>query len=282
MKLGERLFIVLQYLLPQHFVSRVAGYIAENRTAWLKNFLITRFINHFNVDMSEAAAQSAADFSSFNDFFTRPLRAGARPVDPSGQAVVAPADGAISEAGTISNGALLQAKGQHYRLTALLGGSPELASQFDEGSFVTVYLSPRDYHRVHMPLAGTLRKTIYVPGELFSVNQTTSEHIPNLFARNERLVCIFDGEKGPFALVLVGAIVVAGIETVWCGQVTPKATSACQTDYSRAIALDKGEEMGRFRLGSTVIALFPKDTVTLDQWVEAGAATRVGARMGNW
>ncbi|RZV53736.1 MAG: phosphatidylserine decarboxylase [Pseudomonadales bacterium] len=276
----QRLFIATQYLIPQHLLSRLAGYLADTNITWLKNFLIVRFIAHYDVDMSEVELGDPTEFSTFNEFFTRALKPSVRPIERRPNSIVAPADGVVSEAGEIVAGTLLQAKGQHFQLQALLGGDKELAAEFDAGNFVTVYLSPRDYHRVHMPVEGTLRKSIYVPGDLFSVNNTTAEHVPNLFARNERLVCVFDHPSTPFVLVLVGAVIVAGIETVWSGQVTPKAKSACISDYSRAILLDKGSEMGRFKLGSTVIALFPKDKMQFQNWVKAGSETRVGTMLG--
>lgn len=280
MSVTDRLFIALQYLLPQHLLSRLAGYLADTNIAWLKNFLIERFIAHFDVDMSETPGTRAEDYLTFNAFFTRPLNGNARPIDPAPGGIVSPADGLVSEVGNIVDGSLLQAKGQRYTLAALLGSNAELAEEFSDGQFLTVYLSPRDYHRVHMPLEGTLRKSIYVPGELFSVNGTTSEHVPNLFARNERLICVFDNPATPFVLVLVGAVIVAGIETVWSGQIAPKPRSACITDYSRAIVLDRGEEMGRFKLGSTVIALFPKDSVELFDSLDAGSMLRMGSGIG--
>ncbi|MGB5324176.1 MAG: archaetidylserine decarboxylase [Pseudomonadales bacterium] len=280
MNAGDRLFITLQYLLPQHLVSRLAGYLADTNINWLKNFLIERFIAHFDVDMTETPKQDAADYGTFNEFFTRPLREGARAIAQYPGSIVAPADGAVSELGEIVDGRLLQAKNQQYSLAALLGGSVELAEEFAGGKFATVYLAPRDYHRVHMPIEGTLRKSIYVPGELFSVNQTTGKHVPGLFARNERLVCVFDGVSSPFILVLVGAVIVAGIETVWSGQITPKSRTACISDYSRAIALNKGDEMGRFKLGSTVIALFPQGCAKFDKTLQTGAILRMGQLIG--
>jgi len=252
------LFILLQYLVPQHLLSRLTGRIASTRTAWLKNAIIRWFIRRYSVNMAEALHANADDYASFNDFFTRALKEKARPIDDGDDILVSPADGVISAIGDIANDLLIQAKGKHFELLELVGGDTEIAEVFREGSFATVYLSPKDYHRVHMPLAGTLRKMVYVPGKLFSVNQTTSEHIHSLFARNERAICIFDTDMGPLAVILVGAMIVAGIDTVWSGQVTPGKHRLSVEDYSSqhpAIQLGKGEELGRFRLGSTVILL---------------------------
>ena len=280
MSLTAKLFIALQHCLPQHLLSRGIGYLADSRVNWLKNFLINRFIAQYNVDMSEAQFADAADYPSFNAFFTRSLKPESRQLDAVANNIASPADGVISEAGSIQGDTLLQAKGQHYDLKMLLGGDLALANQFGHGKFATIYLSPSDYHRVHMPLEGTLRKSIYVPGKLFSVNQTTADHVPNLFARNERLVCIFDGPTGPFAMILVGALIVAGIETVWSGQVTPLSKLACSTDYSKAITLARGAEMGRFKLGSTVILLFGQNAAHWQTNIAAGSVVRVGEAIG--
>ena len=253
------LFILFQHLVPQHLLSRLAGKFANATTPWLKNVLIRRFIRRYGVNMDEAECSDPQDYPSFNAFFTRALKPGRRPIDPDTSAIVCPADGVISAAGAITGERLFQAKGKYFSLTALLGGDHILAECFKDGSFATVYLSPRDYHRVHMPLAGSLQAMIYVPGKLFSVNQATSESIDSLFARNERAVCLFDTAAGPMAVILVGAMIVAGIDTVWAGQVSPSTSWLSATDYGRqqpAIQIARGEEMGRFKLGSTVIVLF--------------------------
>ncbi|MFT0211710.1 archaetidylserine decarboxylase [Pseudomonas sp. F1_0610] len=266
----QRFFILLQYLLPQHLLSRLAGCVAESRNTWFKQRFINWFIKKYNVNMSEALIEDPNAFAHFNDFFTRELKPGIRPIDNSENSIVCPADGAISQLGSIEFGRIFQAKGQSYGLLELLGGKQSLADEFMGGQFATVYLSPRDYHRVHMPATGTLREMIYVPGKLFSVNQTTAENVPELFARNERAVCIFDTEHGPMAVVLVGAMIVASIETVWAGLVTPPKREIRQFSYTAAarqpIVIEKGMEMGRFKLGSTAIVLFAPNQV---QWNES-------------
>lgn len=278
----KKLFILLQYLVPQHGLSRLVGHLARSQHGWLKNTLISAFGWHFQVDMSEAQQSDPRQFSDFNGFFTRALREGARPICGD-EHIASPSDGTISQIGSLRSGRILQAKGRSYSSTELLGGDPSLASLFDDGSFATIYLSPRDYHRVHMPSYGRLLKTVYVPGELFSVNQTTAEGVPNLFARNERLVCIFDTPLGPVASVMVGAMIVAGIETVWSGQEAPLTRQVKTTRYDEPapeIILQRGEEMGRFMLGSTVILLFPQNTVRwLDNFNE-GSTVRMGEALG--
>ncbi len=274
------LFIASQYLLPQHLLSRCVGRLAASETPWLKTMFIHWFARRYRVDMSEAANSDLASYASFNAFFTRALRNGARSIDPASDSIICPADGAISQAGYIEGDRVLQAKGQWYSALELLGGDAELAATFDDGAFATIYLSPRDYHRVHMPITGQLRRTIYVPGDLFSVNQTTADNVPRLFARNERLVCLFDTACGPVAVILVGAMIVAAIETVWAGHVAPSARRTVRSETPAAIQLDKGAEMGRFKLGSTVVLLFGKNTVTWDSAVTAGATVRMGQRIG--
>ena len=230
--------------------------------------------------MSEAQEENPEAYPTFNDFFTRPLKDGMRPLPEDASKVVCPADGAVSQIGDIKYGRVFQAKGHDYSLVELVGGDYQLAEEFQDGKFATIYLSPKDYHRVHMPFTGTLRQMIHVPGRLFSVNQTTAENVPGLFARNERAVCIFDTEKGPMAVILVGAMLVASIETVWAGQVTPKKRQVQTFDYTpegnQPIVLERGAEMGRFKLGSTAIVLFGKDQV---EWAESLAAEDV-VRMG--
>jgi phosphatidylserine decarboxylase len=278
----DKLFILLQHLVPQHLLSRGMGWLAELRhPVGLKNWVIARFVGTFEVNMAEAAESDHTQYESFNAFFTRPLREGARPLADA--AVVCPADGAVSQAGAISNGLLFQAKGRYFSAEELLGGDAARAAQFDGGQFATIYLSPRDYHRVHMPMAGRLTATTYIPGKLFSVNGVTAGNVDRLFARNERLVCYFDTACGPMAMVLVGAMVVAGIETVWSGQVAPPPSRPVTVDYAalpEPVALAKGDEMGRFMLGSTVILLFPAGAVALDERYVAGAVTRMGEAMG--
>ncbi|MEE4145696.1 MAG: archaetidylserine decarboxylase [Halieaceae bacterium] len=280
----DRLFIYLQHILPQHLVSRCAGWLADlQRPLWLKNWLIHIFVRHFRVDMSEAANPDHTSYASFNAFFTRPLREDARTLADAD--IVCPADGAISQLGPVQGGRIFQAKGQSFSAWELLGGDPERAAHFTNGSFATIYLAPRDYHRVHMPLAGRLTATCYIPGKVFSVNQVTAENVPRLFARNERLVCYFDTAAGPMAMVLVGAMIVAGIETVWSGQVTPATSQPVHHDHvatPRTIELAQGEEMGRFKLGSTVILLFGPDAVEFDAAYTAGSVTRLGEALGRF
>lgn len=278
----QRLFIIFQHILPHHLLSRLTGFLADLRhPLWFKDWIIALFIKSFNVNMTEAEQPDPTQFASFNEFFTRPLREGARPLAQAD--IVCPADGAISQLGDISTGLLLQAKGRYFSTEDLLGGDAERAGQFEGGQFATIYLSPRDYHRVHMPVAGRLIATTYIPGQLFSVNGVTAENVDRLFARNERMVCYFDTEYGPMAMILVGAMIVAGIETVWAGQVAPPPKTPVTLDYvelPQPVALDKGQEMGRFLLGSTVILLFPQGAMSWDEKYQAGAATRMGELLG--
>ena len=280
----DKIFIFLQHILPQHLLSRCVGWLARlEHPAWLKNWLVHVFIRHFGVNMAEAADPDSTSYPSFNAFFTRPLREGARPLAQAD--ILCPADGAISQLGAIEGGRIFQAKGQSFSAWELLGGDTERAPLFDGGRFATIYLSPRDYHRVHMPLAGRLTASRYIPGDLYSVNQVTAENVPRLFARNERLVCHFDTEAGPMAMVLVGAMIVAGIETVWAGQVAPPPDNPVEVDYLKlpeSVSLEKGAEMGRFMLGSTVILLFPPDSVSWDEAYGAGVATRLGEKLGDF
>lgn len=280
----DRLFILLQTVVPQHLLSRCTGALAELRQPlWLKNWLIRHFIRIFKVDMSEAAEPEYTRYPSFNAFFTRPLRDGARPLAEAD--ILCPADGAISQLGAIRDSQLFQAKGRYFSATELLGSDQKRARQFDGGQFATIYLSPKDYHRVHMPVAGKLTATRYIPGQLFSVNGVTADNVDRLFARNERLVCHFETERGPMAMVLVGAMIVAGIETVWAGCVAPPPRRPVTVDYSNLpapVALAKGEEMGRFLLGSTVILLFPEGVMSFDEQYAAGTATRMGQALGTY
>ncbi|MAM37893.1 MAG: phosphatidylserine decarboxylase [Erythrobacter sp.] len=273
-------FIWLQHVLPHHVVSRSAGKIASSRTPWLKNLLIRRFVEAYDVDMSEAA-RSIDEFASFNDFFTRELKPGARPLGDASTQILSPADGAVSQIGRIEQGRIFQAKGRHFTAAQLLGGDEKTAHRFDGGSFATIYLSPRDYHRVHMPAAGTLKSATYVPGELFSVNQVTAENVDGLFARNERLACLFDGPDGTFASVMVGAMIVAGIETVWSGLVETHNPHLVREDFaSGEHSFSAGDEMGRFILGSTVVLLFEPGKVEWSAGLKAGDSVRMGQPIG--
>ena len=249
---------------------------------WLTTTIIRRFVARYQVNMAEAANSDITSYASFNDFFTRALKPGARPL--ASAALVCPVDGAISQFGAIAGEQIFQAKGHNYSTTALVGGDAELAAQFKDGSFATLYLSPRDYHRIHMPCAGRLLRMIYVPGELFSVNPTTARGVPGLFARNERVVCVFEGKDGPWVLVLVGATIVGSMATVWHGVVNPPRPGYLRNwDYSDQRRLfKKGEEMGRFLLGSTVVMLFPKSAsgpLTFNPSWQPGGAIQLGEAM---
>ena len=283
--MNKRLFILSQYLLPHHLLSRLAGCIAECRVRWFKNAFTAWFAKRYQVDMSQALVEDLTAYEHFNAFFTRALKDGARPLDETPGSVLCPADGAISQLGPIEHGRIFQAKGHSFSLSELLGGDAERAAPFMGGSFATVYLSPKDYHRVHMPLAGTLREMVYVPGRLFSVNQLTAEQVPELFARNERVVCLFDTERGPMAVVLVGAMIVASVETVWAGLVTPPRRELKSFAYDEAarqpIHLEKGAELGRFKLGSTAIVLFGPEQVAWAEQLAAGSPVRMGQLAGN-
>jgi phosphatidylserine decarboxylase len=270
------------YPLPQHGISRLTFRLTRIETPWFKNAFIRAFATHYKVDWSEALHSQPQDYRHFNAFFTRALSNGARPIEGDDNTVVSPADGAISQIGAIDDDAVFQAKGHSFGVQQLLGGDAERAAAFRDGSFVTVYLSPRDYHRVHMPLAGTLTETIYVPGRLFSVAPHTTRTIPNLFARNERLVSIFDTQAGPMAVVLVGAINVAAIETVWAGLVTPPARKDIEIVDMRdaAISLERGVELGRFNMGSTVILLFGRKRVDWLEELRAEQSVKMGQRLG--
>ena len=277
------LFVLMQHLLPQHLISRAIGRLASSHNHFVRTRFIGWFVRRYNVNMSEAAEPDPGAYENFNNFFTRPLKPGARPIAGGSDTVVCPADGAISQIGAIEDNVIFQAKGRSFTVEALLGGDRALAQPFYGGQFATVYLSPRDYHRVHMPLEGTLLRTIYVPGKLFSVNKVTAENVDALFARNERLVCFFDTAAGPMVVVLVGAMIVAGIETVWAGHVCPTpGQNLVSTDYSEkpAISLGKGDEMGRFKLGSTAIVLFAPGAMKMDPELKADAPVRMGQKLG--
>ena len=274
------LSIQQQYLLPKKLLTILMGKLAGLRGGALTHAVIRRFVAHYGVDMAEAADPRIESYASFNDFFTRPLREGARPI--AAAPLVCPVDAAISQFGPIEHDQIFQAKGHSYSTTALLAGDAELARRFDHGHFATLYLAPKDYHRIHMPCDGRLVKMIYVPGELFSVNPLTARHVPGLFARNERVVCVFDTAFGPFVNVLVGATIVGSVATVWHGLVNPPRTRDVRHwDYAgRDIVLRQGQEMGRFLLGSTVVMLFPKDVVSFHPDWAPSRPVRLGEPMG--
>lgn len=257
--MSDRLFVLSQYVLPKQALTALAGKLANIRGGGMTTSFIQWFAGKYGVNMAEAANPDLAAYATFNDFFTRPLKAGARPMAQT--ALVSPVDGAVSQLGAIKHDQIFQAKGHSYSTRALVGGDADLASQFEDGSFATIYLSPKDYHRIHMPCDGRLMRMIYVPGDLFSVNPATARGVPGLFARNERVVCVFETATGPFVLTLVGATIVGSMATVWHGVVNPPRTRQVREwrYEDQNIVLKKGDEMGRFLLGSTVVLLFPKE-----------------------
>ncbi|MDY3331289.1 MAG: archaetidylserine decarboxylase [Pelistega sp.] len=280
----QRLKIALHYVLPQLAITRFAGWFAEREWGFLTHTGIKLFAKAYKVNFSEAEKEKASDYASFNEFFIRTLKAGARPIVEGDKTLCLPADGRVSEVGSIDDDQLFQAKGHHFSLSSLLANDEELAEQFEDGQFLTTYLSPRDYHRVHMPCDATLRKMIYVPGELYSVNPFLARHIPDLFARNERIICVFDTAFGPMVQILVGATVTASMSTVWAGVINPPRTQEVKvwhypSEGDGVVTLKKGQEMGAFRLGSTVVNLFPKDSVELSASLTEGVATKMGELM---
>jgi phosphatidylserine decarboxylase len=279
--LGERAFIGLQYLLPQNLLSRLVGWIAESRIGIVRMALIRLFLNRYRVDLAEAARPDPAAYASFNDFFTRRLKAGVRTFDVDPRAALCPADGVLSQAGPIAGDTLLQAKGIEYSAAALLGGDTSLAAEFSGGAFATIYLAPHNYHRVHMPLAGTLRLARFVPGDLFSVNAATAASVPGLFTRNERVACVFDTPSGPMAIVLVGALFVGSMSLAWANRIRPVDGSRIfeLPAHDPIIALDRGAELGWFNMGSTVVLLFGPRGPALVEALAPGRALRVGERL---
>ncbi|MEY4643340.1 MAG: phosphatidylserine decarboxylase [Pseudomonadota bacterium] len=275
----DRLAVLPQYLLPKKALTVFAGWVAGGRWGWITTAIIRRFIRRYQVNMAEAAEPDAASYASFNEFFTRALKTEARPLAPA--RFICPVDGAISQFGAIAQDQIFQAKGHSYSTSALLAGQDNLAQAFQDGHFATLYLAPKDYHRVHMPCAGSLKRMIHVPGELFSVNPVTARGVPGLFARNERVVCLFDTDHGPMALVLVGATIVGSMATVWHGVVNPPRPGTVRewTYAPGEVRLRQGEEMGRFLLGSTVVLLWPKTTLAFDPEWAPSRAVRVGEKM---
>ena len=278
---SDRLAVLPQYLIPKQALTTFAGWVAGSQWGSATAGIINWFVKRYNVNMAEAANPDTASYKSFNEFFTRPLRPDARPL--ASAAWVSPVDGAISQCGPIDGDQVFQAKGRTYSTRALVGGDAALAAQFQAGEFATLYLSPRDYHRIHMPCAGRLTRMIHVPGELFSVNPTTARGVPGLFARNERVVCVFEGAHGPFVMVLVGATIVGSMATVWHGVVNPPRPGNVRewTYEMGSISLAQGEEMGRFLLGSTVVMLFPKGVMQFNpDWIP-GRPICMGEAMGS-
>ncbi|SFD08631.1 archaetidylserine decarboxylase [Pseudoalteromonas denitrificans] len=277
----DKFKIAMQYAMPKHLVSRVVGKLAQAEAGALTTTLIKAFIKQYQIDMTEAEHEDPSYYKSFNEFFTRPLKDGLRPIATEQHVIAHPVDGKISQLGDIVDDRLIQAKGHDFSLQALLGGEEKTATPFHGGKFATIYLAPKDYHRIHMPIDGTLKQMIYVPGDLFSVNPLTAQNVPNLFARNERVVAIFETEIGPLAMVLVGATIVASIETIWSGTVTPPAGKKVfswdyPTEGDNKISLKKGEEMGRFKLGSTVILAWPQQVAEFLEGEVPETTTRMG------
>ena len=283
MKLSARLFIALQHIIPQHLLSKMMWKLTRCEYKWLLKLILPFFIRQFKVNMQEAKNSDWKSYSSFNNFFTRELKEDAREVCSDKKLIASPVDGAISQLGEINNDLIFQAKGHAYSLTQLLGNREDLGETFKDGKFNTIYLSPKDYHRIHMPVDGTLTEMIHVPGELFSVSPTTVENVPALFARNERVICLFDTDAGPMAMILVGAIFVGSIETVWHGEVTPPSAKEIRNwlyeDEEKSFA--KGEEMGRFNMGSTVILLYAENKMNWAKELKAGQAVRLGEAIGS-
>jgi phosphatidylserine decarboxylase len=275
----DRTAVLAQYLVPKQAITLLAGRIARARGGALTTRLIAWFVQRYRVNMAEAANPDIVSYVTFNDFFTRALKAGARPLAQAD--LICPVDGAISQFGRIEGQQIFQAKGHAYSSTALVGGDATLAAQFDNGHFATLYLSPRDYHRIHMPCAGRLTRMIYVPGELFSVNPATARGVPGLFARNERVVCVFEGARGPFVLVLVGATIVGSMATPWHGAVNaPRPGRLSEWRYDdQSVEFRQGDEMGRFLLGSTVVMLFPQGPLEFNSAWQPGGAIRLGELM---
>lgn len=284
-RLSDHLRNLPQYLLPQRLLTRLIYRLTRVRTPWFKNALIRGFAQCFRVNLAEALEPEPCAYPDFNAFFTRALKPGARTIAVGDRVVCCPVDGAVSQIGVAQADTLLQAKGQTFSLTALLGGDAEWARPFQGGAFTTLYLSPRDYHRIHLPLAGQLREMVHIPGALFSVSPLTTRVVPELFARNERVATLFDTPLGPMALVLVGAINVASIETVWAGAITPPLGATIRRwsyppQGTGAASFDKGAEIGRFNMGSTVILLFGPEAVRWESTLQAGTTVQMGQRLG--
>ncbi len=277
--MSDRLAVLPQYLLPKNALTLFAGRVARSQGGALTTGLIRWFVKRYQVNMAEAANPDLSSYASFNDFFTRPLKDGARLLATAD--LICPVDGAISQFGSMEGQQIFQAKGHQYSSTALVGGDTALAAQFDNGHFATLYLSPRDYHRIHMPCAGRLTRMIYVPGDLFSVNPTTARGVPGLFARNERVVCVFECAQGPFVLVLVGATIVGSMATTWHGVINvPRPGNICEWRYeNESVTFKQGDEMGRFLLGSTVVMLFPKGPLQFNSSWQPAKAIRLGEAM---
>ena len=283
--IGDRLFAALQYLLPKRLLSRGVYYATRSEKPWLKRWLIGSFLRGFKIDMQEAVQSDPFSYRSFNAFFTRALRDGARPIDPNARAIVSPADGTVSQCGTIGTDLIIQAKGRSYSIAALIGGDPGVARKFHGGSFICIYLAPYNYHRMHFPIDCTIDRTLYVPGALFSVNAATARTINNLFARNERVVAFARTLAGSVALALIGALFVGSIETVWTGEVNPPPERKGRVrpiNEGQGRKFARGDELGRFNMGSTIIMLFEPGRARFDETLGPGARVKVGERIGAW
>ena len=280
--LTDKLFIGIQYILPTRLLGTCVYRLSRSRKSWLKNLLIRSFTRLFTIDETEMDKDRATDYASFNAFFTRELKPGARPFDPDPHRVCSPADGRVQQAGQVQYGRMIQAKGVTFSAAELLNAEPAKVEPFDSGAFVTIYLAPHNYHRVHAPLEGQLRRMHFIPGSRFSVNRVTAESIPGLFARNERVACQFEGPQGPYWLVFVGAMNVASITTAWAGEIISSRETAeyVFADVSGP-SFDKGDYIGHFNLGSTVIVIFPRDTVHWDPSVQPRAVLTVGSGIGS-
>ena len=280
----DRLFMLPLLFLPHHLLSRIVHRLTRSENRLLSQFLIRTISSRYNIDLSIAQDPDLSHYKSFNRFFTRPIRPEARPIDSTDGSLVSPVDGAISQCGAIQQQSIFQAKGHQFNLNTLLGGLETRARPFVDGTFATIYLSPRDYHRIHMPIEGTLREMVYIPGRLYPVNNPSTRTVPGLFARNERVAAIFDTPAGPMAMILVGALFVGSIETVWVGEVTPPTRKTVQTwRYDdNAPTFEKGDEMGRFNMGSTVILLFAQSRSELLDSLQSGSVVKMGERIGTF
>ncbi|MGD9108224.1 MAG: archaetidylserine decarboxylase [Gammaproteobacteria bacterium] len=275
----EQLLVFLQYFIPKHLLSRLIGFAANSEWVWLKDLMINWFIKHYKVDMSIAEDPSASDYTTFNNFFIRKIKAGLRPIANAPGVIVSPVDGTVSQFGEIAQGRLIQAKGMDYSLDGLLGGT-EFEQQFWQGQFITLYLSPKDYHRVHMPFTGKLLEMTYVPGSLFAVNQASTNQIPAIFAKNERVICMFETEIGKMAVIMIGAMIVASINTIWAGKVTPNKDKSIKSYVYNDVMLQRGQEMGYFSMGSTVIMLFEPKRMHWDASLHPDKSIKYGQKIG--
>ena len=283
--MDKLLFVFFQYIIPKHLLSRLVGMLARSEVSFIKNNFIKLFIKLYDINMKEACDENIDSYISFNEFFSRRLKAGSRIIDQGIKSVVSPVDGVISQIGLIKKGRIIQAKGKYFNLFQFLGGDKNLFDEFKSGLFATIYLSPKDYHRVHMPFEGKLRQMIYIPGQLFSVNPTTANSINNLFAKNERLVCIFDTVFGPMAVVLIGALIVSGIHVKWENKIINKKKIQkyiYPTFGKDQVKLNKGEELGKFMLGSTVVVCFPQNKITWLKNLSNNSFVKMGEIIGSF